>query len=82
MNDQVETRVDQLIPTVNFNLTKKEWEKIYITGVHKLDMLKIIQNICCHNTHDPPAVKLPGLKENDIICCHITHDPQQLNYVD
>ena len=26
-------------------------------------------------SHDPPAVKLPGLKENDSICCHITYDP-------
>ena len=37
MNDQVETRVDQLIRTVNFNLTKKEWEIFFIPGAHKLE---------------------------------------------
>ena len=37
MNDQVETRVDQLIRTVNFNLTKKEWEIFFIPGTHKLE---------------------------------------------
>ena len=48
---------------------------------HTVNSIKL-HTVYYHNTHDPTAVKLPGLKENDNICCHNTHDPQQLHYLD
>ena len=37
MTDQFEKKVDQLIRTVNFNLTKEEWDGIFLPGAHKLE---------------------------------------------
>ena len=39
MTDQFEKKVDQLIRTVNFNLTKEEWDGIFLPGAHKLETI-------------------------------------------